>query len=196
MFLGIDLGTSSVKALLVDGEERAVAEASVALAVQRPHPGWSEQDPAGWWAAACAAIDQIKAAAPAALAAVAGIGLSGQMHGAVLLDAAHRVLRPAILWNDGRAAAECAALEAAFPQLRDVTGNIAMPGFTAPKLLWVRAHEPDIFARDRPRAAAEGVSALPPHRRGRGGHVGRVRHALARRGAARLVGCARSPPRA
>ena len=94
-------------------------------------------------------VDALKAEQPAALAAVRGIGLSGQMHGAVLLDAAGQVLRPAILWNDVRAEAECRALEAAWPDLRQVTGNIAMPGFTAPKLLWVRTHEPEIFARLR-----------------------------------------------
>ena len=92
-------------------------------------------------------IDALGREQAAALSAVEGIGLSGQMHGAVLLDDAGAVLRPAILWNDVRAATECANLEAAFPTLRQVTGNIAMPGFTAPKLLWVRKHEPAIFAR-------------------------------------------------
>ncbi len=147
--LGIDLGTSSVKALLVDGADAVLAEASVPLTVQRPQPGWSEQDPAAWWDATLAAVDALHAQAPAALAATAGIGLSGQMHGAVLLGAKGAALRPAMLWNDGRAAAECAALEAAWPELRAVTGNIAMPGFTAPKLAWVRRHEPAVFAATR-----------------------------------------------
>jgi xylulokinase len=149
MFLGIDLGTSSVKALLIDDGDRVVAEASVALTVQRPHPLWSEQDPARWWEATTEAIDAIRAAAPDALASVSGIGLSGQMHGAVLLGDDHRVLRPAILWNDGRSAAECAAIERDFPDVRAITGNIVMPGFTMPKLAWVRAHEPDIFRATR-----------------------------------------------
>ena len=148
-FLGLDFGTSSVKALLVDGEQAVLGTASVPLGINRPAPGHSEQDPADWWKAALAAVDALKAEQPAALAAVRGIGLSGQMHGAVLLDAAGEVLRPAILWNDVRAEAECRALEATWPDLRQVTGNIAMPGFTAPKLLWVRSHEPEVFARLR-----------------------------------------------
>ncbi len=148
-FLGLDFGTSSVKALLVDGEQAVLGTASVPLGINRPAPGHSEQDPADWWNAALAAVDALKAEQPAALAAVRGIGLSGQMHGAVLLDAAGEVLRPAILWNDVRAEAECRALEATWPDLRQVTGNIAMPGFTAPKLLWVRSHEPEVFARLR-----------------------------------------------
>ena len=147
MFLGLDLGTSAVKALLVDGEQRVVGSASVPLTISRPAPGWSEQDPADWWAATKAAIDALHREHPAAIAAVQGIGLSGQMHGAVLLDRSGVVLRPAILWNDVRATAECAALEVAYPALHEIAGNLAMPGFTAPKLLWVRAHEPDVFAR-------------------------------------------------
>ncbi len=147
MFLGLDLGTSGVKALLVDGAQRVLASHTVPLTVQRPAPGWSEQDPEAWWQAVLGAVDAIGREQQAALAAVQGIGLSGQMHGAVLLDGAGELLRPAILWNDVRASAECAAFEACFPASRAVTGNIAMPGFTAPKLLWVRAHEPDVFAR-------------------------------------------------
>ena len=148
-FLGLDFGTSAVKALLVDGEQRVLGSASVALSVQRPAPGQSEQDPEQWWAALCAAVDQLRREQPGAVAAVRGIGLAGQMHGAVLLDAAGAVLRPAILWNDVRAAAECAELERLVPGLRGITGNLAMPGFTAPKLLWVARHEPDVFARTR-----------------------------------------------
>lgn len=149
MYLGLDLGTSALKALLIDEAEVVRAEASVPLEVARPQPGWSEQDPAAWIAAAGQALDALARTAPAALAAVRGIGLSGQMHGAVLLGADDRPLRPAILWNDGRASAECAELEATFPDLRAVTGNAAMPGFTAPKLLWVRRHEPQVFAATR-----------------------------------------------
>ena len=149
MFLGLDFGTSAVKALLLDGEQRVLGTASVALSVSRPAPGQSEQDPEAWWTALLQAVALLQAEQPAALAAVQGIGLSGQMHGAVLMGAAGQVLRPAILWNDVRATAECAALEAAFPALRQVAGNIAMPGFTAPKLLWVRRHEPAIFAQTK-----------------------------------------------
>ncbi|MGQ3026767.1 MAG: xylulokinase [Ferrovibrionaceae bacterium] len=147
MFLGIDLGTSGVKALLVDGDEQIVAQGHAALTVSRPHALWSEQDPEDWWQGTVAALGQLRAAAPAAMAAVRGIGLSGQMHGATLLDDRDRVLRPAILWNDGRAMAECAEMERRLPALRAIAGNIAMPGFTAPKLLWVANHEPDIFTR-------------------------------------------------
>ncbi|GAA0569467.1 xylulokinase [Craurococcus roseus] len=147
MFLGLDFGTSSVKALLVDGEQRVLADAAEALDVSRPRPGWSEQDPEAWWRAMLAAVDALKAARPRELAAVRGIGLSGQMHGAVLLDRSGAVLRPCILWNDTRATDECRELEAAVPSLHATAGNLAMPGFAAPKLLWVRRHEPDIFAR-------------------------------------------------
>ncbi len=147
MFLGLDFGTSAVKALLVDGTQSVIGSATMPLSAQRPAPGHSEQDPEAWWQAMLDAVDAIGRDHRAALAAVEGIGLSGQMHGAVLLDAAGTVLRPAILWNDVRSSAECAELEAALPNLRQITGNIAMPGFTAPKLLWVRKHEPDVFAR-------------------------------------------------
>ncbi len=148
-FLGLDFGTSAVKALLVDEAERVVGDASAALSVSRPMEGHSEQNPEAWWRATLDAVDALQRDHASALAGVRGIGLSGQMHGAVLLDQTGAVLRPAILWNDTRASAECAVLERDFPALRQVTGNVAMPGFTAPKLLWVRAHEPEIFARTR-----------------------------------------------
>jgi xylulokinase len=147
MYLGIDLGTSEVKCLLLDRDHRLVATVGEALSVQRPQPLWSEQLPAHWWAATDRALLRLRAEHPAAVAQVRGIGLSGQMHGAVLLDGDRQVLRPAILWNDGRSGAECAELEAACPQLQAITGNLAMPGFTAPKLLWVRRHEPELFGR-------------------------------------------------
>jgi len=147
MFLGIDIGTSGVKAVLLDEADRIVASAARPLEVSRPRPGWSEQDPEDWVTATFGAIDALAAQHKDALARVTGIGLSGQMHGATLLGEDGRVLRPCILWNDGRSAAECRALEEAFPNLHAVTGNLAMPGFTAPKLLWVKRHEPDVFAR-------------------------------------------------
>jgi xylulokinase len=145
VYLGIDLGTSELKAVLVDSEQRLIATARSELSVQRPQPLWSEQDPSAWWRAVEAAMADLRSRAPRELAAVAAIGLSGQMHGAVLLDDAGRVLRPAILWNDLRSSAECAELERRAPALRCITGNLAMPGFTAPKLLWAAAHEPEIF---------------------------------------------------
>lgn len=144
MFLGIDIGTSGVKAVVLDEAGGVAGQGIAGLTVQRPHPLWSEQDPDSWWRATIAAVQAID---PGVRRAVRGIGLAGQMHGATLLDAADRVLRPAILWNDGRSFAECAALEAAVPDLRAIAGNIAMPGFTAPKLCWVRDHEPDVFAQ-------------------------------------------------
>jgi xylulokinase len=147
MFLGIDLGTSEVKLLLLDGSGRIVGTAGSALTLSSPQPLWSEQTPAHWWRATGEAVSKLRAAHPAEFAAVRAIGLSGQMHGAVLLDGDDAVLRPAILWNDGRCHAECAELEAAAPALHDIAGNLAMPGFTAPKLLWVRKHEPELFAR-------------------------------------------------
>jgi xylulokinase len=146
MFLGIDLGTSSVKALLVDDSGRVTAEATAPLTVSRPLPLWSEQDPDAWWHATVAAVRTLPAADRQRVRAMA---LAGQMHGAVVLGADDTPLRPAILWNDGRAHAECATLEALVPNSRAVTGNCAMPGFTAPKLLWLRANEPEIFARTR-----------------------------------------------
>ncbi len=147
MFLGIDLGTSEVKLLLLDGEGHIVGTAGSALALSSPEPLWSEQTPSDWWQATEAAVAKLRAAHPMAFAAVRGIGLSGQMHGAVLLDKGDAVLRPAMLWNDGRSHAECDELTAAAPRLHDIAGNLAMPGFTAPKLLWVRKHEPHIFER-------------------------------------------------
>lgn len=149
IFIGIDLGTSAVKAVLVDGRQDVVATASRDLDVQRPRHLWSEQNPDDWVAATMAVLVDLRKSAPDAFRACIGIGLSGQMHGAVLLDEADRPLRPCILWNDGRSAAECAEIEAAVPEARTISGNIAMPGFTAPKLAWVRKHEPDIFARIR-----------------------------------------------
>jgi xylulokinase len=149
MYLGIDLGTSAVKTILVDREQRLVASKSQPLSVNSPRPGWSEQDTAQWIDATFKTLDSLKADFPRELAAVDGIGLSGQMHGATLLDANLIPLRPCILWNDGRSAAECRALEQRWPALRAITGNKAMPGFTAPKLLWVASHQPDIFAATR-----------------------------------------------
>ncbi len=165
MFVGIDLGTTSVKTILVDESGTTLGSMSEPVAVSRPRPGWSEQDPEHWWDAVVKTLDGLKARHPAALAAVKGIGLSGHMHGATLLDAQDRVLRPAILWNDGRSADECLDIEAGTPEARAITGNIAMPGFTAPKLAWVRRHEPDIFAAGRQGAAAQGFRPPAPDRR-------------------------------
>jgi xylulokinase len=142
MYLGIDVGTSSVKAVLIDDNQRIVASESAGLDVSRPQPGWSEQDPEDWWRGCDTVLAAIAAAHGRQMAAVRGIGLSGQMHGATLLDAADAVLRPCILWNDGRSDEEARDLSAASER---VTGNIAMPGLTAPKLAWVKRHEPALF---------------------------------------------------
>jgi xylulokinase len=148
-FLGLDIGTSSIKAVLVDARQHLLAEVSVPLALSRPRPLWSEQDPADWANGVQQAVAGIRRERPEAFARLSGIGLSGQMHGAVLLDGADKILRPAILWNDGRSFAECAELERRLPNFRQRAGNIAMPGFTAPKLLWVAGHEPDLFKATR-----------------------------------------------
>ncbi|MGR3592359.1 MAG: xylulokinase [Limimaricola soesokkakensis] len=146
MVIGLDLGTSGLKALAIAEDQSILAESSAALSVARPHDGWSEQDPAAWIAAAETAIGALMNRIDAN--AVRGIGLSGQMHGATLLDASDRVLRPCMLWNDTRSHAEAAALDAD-PRFREITGNIVFPGFTAPKLAWVRRHEPQVFENIR-----------------------------------------------
>lgn len=146
MYLGLDLGTSGLKAILTPDGHHPVATVTIPLTVQRPHPGHAEQSPEAWWQATLDAIDSLHRSHPKELAATQAIGLAGQMHGAVCLDANLIPLRPAILWNDTRAAQECADLEATLPTLRKITGNVAMPGFTAPKLLWLRKHEPALFA--------------------------------------------------
>jgi len=145
MYLGIDLGTSGVKAILLSEEGQVVASQSEALTLSRPHPLWSEQNPADWWSAtekAVLALSQLHA-----LKKVKAVGITGQMHGATVLDAQQNVLRPAILWNDGRSFSQCQQLEAAVPDSREITGNLMMPGFTAPKLQWLRENEPELFAK-------------------------------------------------
>lgn len=158
MFMGIDIGTSGVKAVVTASDGRVLSQCSAALSVSRPQELWSEQAPDDWVDATHRAVLGLDAGLRRAVAA---IGLAGQMHGATLLGADDRPLRPAILWNDGRSHAQCAALEAAEPQSRAITGNIAMPGFTAPKLLWVRDHEPEVFAPPKRCCCPRIMSALP-----------------------------------
>ncbi|MBB3164914.1 xylulokinase [Rhizobium laguerreae] len=146
MYLGLDLGTSGVKAMLIDGDQKIVGSANGSLDVSRPHSGWSEQEPAHWVRATEEAVAGLKSKHPKELAAIKGIGLSGQMHGATLIDATDKVLRPCILWNDTRSYVEAAALDAD-PRFRALTGNIVFPGFTAPKLAWIEKHEPDVFGK-------------------------------------------------
>ncbi len=148
LVLGIDVSTTATKALLVDeaGGVRGTAVAEYGFEV--PRPLWSEQDPELWWQAAQQAIPAALAAAAVDGTAVSAVGLTGQMHGAVLLDASDRVLRPAILWNDQRTADECDQIRQVVgaQRLIQITGNDALTGFTAPKLVWVRDHEPDVWA--------------------------------------------------
>lgn len=147
MYLGFDIGTSGVKALLVDDNQAIVGQATEPLEVSRPHDLWSEQNADDWWAALQGTVSKLKADHRKEISAVRGIGLSGQMHGATLLDDNGIPLRPAILWNDGRSMAACQEIERRESQSREITGNLAMPGFTAPKLLWVAENEPEIFAK-------------------------------------------------
>ena len=145
MYLGLDFGTSSVKGVIIDDQQKLIATASSPLKVSRPHPGWSEQNPEDWWRAANAVVKALRKQKPKAVAAVKGIGMSGQQHGATLLDKSGKVLRPCILWNDARSFAECDDILRDCPEAKAITGNIPLAGFTAPKLLWVRKHEPKIF---------------------------------------------------
>ena len=143
ILIGLDVGTTGVKAVAVTPTGEVVARAEVGYPLSTPRPGWSEQDPEAWWRASEAALAKL------GVENAAGIGLSGQMHGLVCLDRDLRVLRPAILWNDQRTGAECAEIEerVGLERLIRLTGNRALTGFTAPKLLWLRRHEPDLYAR-------------------------------------------------
>src|ERR1700722_14618756 len=140
--IGLDVGTTGVKGIAVSPEGELRASASEECPLSTPQPGWAEQDPEDWWRAAQACLARLPEGE---------IGLSGQMHGLVVLDADGRVLRPAILWNDQRTEAQCAEIEArvGLERLIALTGNRALPGFTAPQLLWLREHEPEIYARIR-----------------------------------------------
>jgi xylulokinase len=141
--VGLDVGTTGVKALTVSPEGEVLARIEETYPLSTPQPGWAEQDPEVWWRATESALAQL------VVADLAGIGIAGQMHGLVVLDERERVLRPAILWNDQRAAAECAEIEErlGLGRLVELTGNRALPGFTAPKLLWLRRHEPEVYGR-------------------------------------------------
>lgn len=147
-FLGLDVSTTATKALLIDGEGGVVAIGRAEYGYETPRPLWSEQDPELWWQGTIAAIAEALAEAGVEGSDVAGVGLTGQMHGLVLLDAQQQVLRPSILWNDQRTSAECDEIRLLVGRERliEITGNDALTGFTAPKILWVRNHEPDVFA--------------------------------------------------
>jgi xylulokinase len=148
LFLGLDIGTSGVKAILVSETGEVEASATTPLDLATPRPGWAEQDPESWWQASLASLRQVLAATDASR--VAAVGLSGQMHSSVFLDGAGKVIRPALLWCDGRTTAECAEITERVggeDRLRDLASNPALEGFTLPKVLWLRNHEPDAFAR-------------------------------------------------
>jgi xylulokinase len=151
LLLGIDLSTTGAKALLIDHDGRVVSSATTALNLSTPHPLWSEQDPREWWTATTNSVKQALATANASGEDISAIGLTGQMHGLVLLDAEGEVLRPAILWNDQRCGAECDEIRARISraELVQITGNDALTGFTAPKILWVETHEPENYRRTR-----------------------------------------------
>ena len=147
MYLGLDIGTSGVKSVSVDDEQRILCKSSSDLEVSRPHDGWSEQNPDCWLAAVRDAISALRKEV-GGLEAVRAIGLSGQMHGSVVLDAKDTPLRPAFLWNDTRSSAQAALLDRQ-PGMRQITGNIVFPGFTAPKLMWMAEEEPELFSQVR-----------------------------------------------
>jgi xylulokinase len=152
LFLGIDVSTTGAKALLVDEKGAMAASATTALTLQTPKPLWSEQDPHEWWSGTSKSIRQALSTAGVTGADVAAVGLTGQMHGLVLLDEERRVLRPAILWNDQRTGAECDEIRTRIggkARLVQVSGNDALTGFTAPKILWVRRHEPEVYRKAR-----------------------------------------------
>jgi xylulokinase len=144
--IGIDVGTTGVKTIAISPEGEVIAKAEEGYPLSTPQTGWSEQDPEDWWRATEATMEAVAAAG---VKDVRGIGLSGQMHGLVCLDERDRVLRPAILWNDQRTGAECAEIEEriGLERLIKLTGNRALTGFTAPKILWLRRHEPDVYSR-------------------------------------------------
>lgn len=148
-FLGIDTSTTSSKALLIDARGEVIAVASTPHTLQTPKPLWSEQNPSEWWAAVSASIKSVLEKAGVGGERIAAIGLTGQMHGLVLLDEAGNVLRPAILWNDQRTQSQCDEIHQRIGKEKfiQITGNVALAGFTAPKILWVKENEPDIFLK-------------------------------------------------
>src|SRR5215216_479401 len=151
LLLGIDLSTTGAKALLIDPEGRVVGSATTPLSLSSPHPLWSEQEPREWWEATANSIKQVLAETNVSGDDIAAIGLTGQMHGLVVLDDERQVLRPAILWNDQRCGAECDDIRARVgrERLLQITGNDALTGFTAPKIVWVAQHEPEVHRRVR-----------------------------------------------
>ena len=151
LLLGLDVSTTGAKALIVDSQGDVISSATTSLALSAPRPLWSEQDPRDWWAGMSRSIREALASAGVDGSAIAAIGLTGQMHGLVLLDGHGEVLRPAILWNDQRTGPQCDEIRERVGRERliQITGNDALAGFTAPKILWVQQHEPDVYAKAR-----------------------------------------------
>src|SRR3954468_25085248 len=150
--LGIDIGTSGTKTLICDDDGKVLATAMAEHPISSPKPGWSEQNPEDWWQATCRATRAVLKKAKVKAADVSGIGLSGQMHGSVFLGDGEKALRPALLWNDQRTAEECADIETIAggrEALIDLVANPALTGFSAPKILWVRKHEPKVYAKTK-----------------------------------------------
>ena len=200
-FIGIDTSTTATKTLLMDESGVVLGVASNEYSFETPQPLWSEQDPALWWHATSESIRQVLAKTGVDAAAVKGIGLTGQMHGLVLLDEKGDVLRPAILWNDQRTGSQCDAIRAKLgrEKLIQITGNDALTGFTAPKILWVQEHEPEIWKRARHILLPKDYRALQADWRIRQRPSWWRRYDLVRSGKTRLVtrsvGCAGHPGR-
>ncbi|MCL2068942.1 MAG: FGGY family carbohydrate kinase, partial [Oscillospiraceae bacterium] len=149
--IGIDLGTSGTKTVLFDESGKAVSSATVEYPLYQPQNGWAEQDPADWWDACVQTLRQVLSESGVAAGDIKGIGISGQMHGLVMLDENGEVLRNSIIWCDGRTIRECEEIteKIGYSRLIEITANPALTGFTAGKILWVRRHEPEIYARCR-----------------------------------------------
>ncbi len=147
MYIGIDLGTSSIKTILIDELQNTLCAHTEKIKIDNPKTGYYEQDPENWYKAAIKCLKKIKQEKPRELSAVKSLGISGQMHGSVLIDKSNKVIRPCILWNDSRSAQQCNQMEKKYSQLRKITGNIAMPGFTAPKILWIKQNEKNYFKK-------------------------------------------------
>jgi xylulokinase len=150
LLLGLDISTTGAKALIIDEGGKVISSATTEYALSTPQPLWAEQSPADWWIGATSSIKAALKKAELVGNDVSCIGLTGQMHGLVLLDKAGNVIRPAILWNDQRTGAQCNQITdrvGGLSRLVELTGNAVLPGFTAPKILWVREHEPEIYGR-------------------------------------------------
>jgi len=163
--IGIDVGTSGTKALAIDATGKILAEASVTYPCHHPRPLWSEQDPEDWWRATVKVVRAVVKRAKLKPTAVSAIGLSGQMHGSVFLDRKNQVIRPALLWNDQRTAAECEEIErraGGRKQLIKMVANPALTGFTAPKILWLRNNEPRNFERTVKKSVVGSPANSPP----------------------------------